>query len=206
MHTLAPIAVLASDAGEIVLTGGLVIGMIVVVGNLIHKVTRSRAREQTKREIAAYVAEGSMTPEEGERLIKADVVREERLTASVGVAPTKFVAKIASDLRKPDGLVVVGSSEVEEFLAVLPIERLWGAGPKTVSRLQQLGIHRIGDLRSVPASAVSARVWAQASARVWAEASGQRSEARWAEVPWAVAQWIPVGRESAWSAGWRDPG
>jgi hypothetical protein len=78
MHGLAPIMSLASDTGEIALTGGLVIGLVAVVGNLAHKVMRSRAREQTKREIAAYVAEGSMTPEEGERLIKADVPSWER--------------------------------------------------------------------------------------------------------------------------------
>lgn len=72
MNTLAPIVTLASDAGEIVMAGAMTMGLVVIVGNLAHKMMRSRSREQTKREIAAYVAEGSMTPEEGERLIKAD--------------------------------------------------------------------------------------------------------------------------------------
>jgi DNA polymerase IV len=68
------------------------------------------------------------------------------LTASVGIAPRKFVAKIASDLRKPDGLVVVGQGEVEAFLAPLPIGRLWGVGPKTLEHLEAMGVGAIGDL------------------------------------------------------------
>ncbi len=62
------------------------------------------------------------------RRIKDDVRREEGVVASVGVAPSKFLAKIASDLRKPDALVVVAPDRVGEFLAELPVERLWGAG------------------------------------------------------------------------------
>lgn len=67
----APLMTLANE-GEVMFVGAMTIGLVLVVGNLVHKILRSRAREQTKREIAAYVAEGSMTPEEGERLIKAD--------------------------------------------------------------------------------------------------------------------------------------
>jgi DNA polymerase-4 len=70
------------------------------------------------------------------------------LTASVGVAGTKYVAKVASDLRKPDGLTVVTDDEVYDFLWPLPVRRLWGAGPKTVSRLEALGLHKIGDVAS----------------------------------------------------------
>jgi DNA polymerase IV len=84
------------------------------------------------------------------RQIKADVRRAEGLTASVGVAPTKFVAKVASDLRKPDGLVVVRPDEVEAFLAALPLERLWGAGPKAIAHFRRLGVATIGQLRLVP--------------------------------------------------------
>jgi DNA polymerase-4 len=78
--------------------------------------------------------------------IKRAIRRETRLTASVGIAPVKFVAKIASDLEKPDGLVVVPSGTVREFLAPLALGRLWGVGPKTRAVLESLGMSTIGDL------------------------------------------------------------
>lgn len=78
--------------------------------------------------------------------IKAEIRTETHLTASVGVAPNKFVAKIASDLRKPDGLVIVPDGSVSTFLAPLEIARLWGCGPKTVPVLNAMGIFTIGDL------------------------------------------------------------
>jgi len=80
------------------------------------------------------------------RAIKGDIKAELGLTASAGVAPSKFVAKIASDLRKPDGLVVVPDGGVAAFLAPLPIERMWGVGPKTAPRLHALGLRTFGDL------------------------------------------------------------
>ncbi|MHB8763243.1 MAG: DNA polymerase IV, partial [Deferrisomatales bacterium] len=80
------------------------------------------------------------------REIKAEVRRVLGLVASVGVGPNKFVAKVASDLEKPDGLVVVGPGEAEVFLAPLPASRLWGVGPKTGERLARLGVRTIGDL------------------------------------------------------------
>ena len=82
------------------------------------------------------------------RRIKDDIKREVHLTASAGVAPTKFVAKIASDLKKPDGLVVVRADEVEALLMPLPIERMWGVGPKTAPKLHDLGYRTLGDLAS----------------------------------------------------------
>jgi DNA polymerase-4 len=78
--------------------------------------------------------------------IKRDIRRELELTASAGVAPCKFVAKVASDLRKPDGLVVVEPDEVAAFLAPLPIERMWGVGPKTAPKMRALGYATLGDL------------------------------------------------------------
>lgn len=62
------------------------------------------------------------------------------------MAPCKFVAKVASDLRKPDGLVVVPEDEVRAFLAPLPIERMWGVGPKTAPKLKNMGLLTLGDL------------------------------------------------------------
>lgn len=78
--------------------------------------------------------------------IRARVREELGLTASAGVAPSKFVAKIASDLRKPDGLVVVAPEQVEAFLAPLPVERMWGVGPKAAAALRAVGLRTIGAL------------------------------------------------------------
>jgi nucleotidyltransferase/DNA polymerase involved in DNA repair len=84
------------------------------------------------------------------RRIKREVWERERLTVSVGVAPNKFLAKLASDLEKPDGLVVVEPGREREFLHDLPVERLWGVGEKTASRLHSLGIATIGKLAAAP--------------------------------------------------------
>ncbi len=81
------------------------------------------------------------------RQIKAAVRDEVGLTISVGVATTKLVAKIASDLRKPDGLVVVPPGQEAAFLDPLPISRLWGVGPKTAAALVDYGVRTIGDLQ-----------------------------------------------------------
>jgi DNA polymerase-4 len=81
--------------------------------------------------------------------IKAAVRDDVGLTASVGVATTKLVAKIASDLRKPDGLVVVPPGEEAAFLAPLPIWRLWGVGEKTATMLADYGVRTIGDLAAL---------------------------------------------------------
>ncbi|MCC7540828.1 MAG: DNA polymerase IV [Deltaproteobacteria bacterium] len=80
------------------------------------------------------------------RRIKESILAETGLTASAGVAPCKFVAKVASDLRKPDGLVVVAEHDVASFLDPLPIERMWGVGQKTAPRLRASGLATIGDL------------------------------------------------------------
>jgi len=76
-----------------------------------------------------------------------DRIREaESLTASVGVATSKFVAKIASDLEKPDGLVVVPARTESDFLAPLPVSRLWGAGPRAQETFAELGLETIGEV------------------------------------------------------------
>ncbi len=81
------------------------------------------------------------------KTIKQAIKTELDLTASVGVAPLKFVAKIASDLNKPDGFVEVGPADVIAFLDPLPVSRLWGVGRVGCERLAKLNLHRIGDVR-----------------------------------------------------------
>ena len=81
------------------------------------------------------------------RTIREQIRSELNLTASAGVAPNKFLAKIASDWRKPDGLFVIQPGEVEAFLTPLPVGRLPGVGKVTESRLERLGIKTVGDLR-----------------------------------------------------------
>ena len=100
---------------------------------------------------------------DGETIARAikDAIRDEvRLTASVGVAATKLVAKIGSDLRKPDGLVVVPPGEEAAFLAPLPISRLWGVGEKTAAALRDFGV--ADDRR--PRRAAARRRWSGGSA------------------------------------------
>jgi DNA polymerase-4 len=82
--------------------------------------------------------------------IKRRIQQKLRLTASVGVARNKFLAKVASDLKKPDGLVVVEPGREKDFLAPLDIGRLWGVGPKTEAYLKNLGLERIGQLAALP--------------------------------------------------------
>jgi DNA polymerase-4 len=83
------------------------------------------------------------------RAVKQRIREETRLTASVGVAPNKFLAKLASDLRKPDGFMVVSAAEAPALLAALPVSRLWGVGRATEEVLAGLGVRKIGDLFSV---------------------------------------------------------
>jgi DNA polymerase IV len=78
--------------------------------------------------------------------IKQDIRQLTGLTASVGLAPNKFLAKIASDIRKPDGFMILEEKDVEAFLKNLPISRLWGVGPKTEQRLHELGFRTIGEV------------------------------------------------------------
>ena len=87
------------------------------------------------------------SPVEIAKKIKQQVVGMTGLTISAGVAPTKFVAKVASDMEKPDGLTVVEPGKVREFLDPLPIKKMWGAGKVTQKALARLGIHTFKDLR-----------------------------------------------------------
>lgn len=78
--------------------------------------------------------------------LKASIRSEVGLVASVGLAPNKFLAKLASDFRKPDGLVVIGQQEGKAFVRDLPIEALWGVGEKTAAALRRMGYERVGML------------------------------------------------------------
>lgn len=84
------------------------------------------------------------------RAIQSTIAEELKLDASVGVAPNKFLAKIASDLDKPNGFVVVQQADITEFLDQLDISRVWGVGPKTQQTFLRLGVQRIGQLRLLP--------------------------------------------------------
>jgi DNA polymerase IV len=84
------------------------------------------------------------------RRLKAQIREETLLTASAGVAPNKFLAKIASGWKKPDGLTVIAPERVERFLQQLPVDALWGVGPVTAGKLRAVGIARLVDVRTAP--------------------------------------------------------
>ncbi|MDP2650953.1 MAG: DNA polymerase IV, partial [bacterium] len=79
--------------------------------------------------------------------VKSEIKKKERLTISVGVAPNKFIAKIASGIKKPDGLAVIKENEAEEFLAPLSVRQIPGVGPKTEMLLQRKRIKLVKDLK-----------------------------------------------------------
>jgi DNA polymerase-4 len=85
-------------------------------------------------------------PEKLARSVKEDIKREQGLTASIGIALNRFVAKMASSSSKPEGLVIIPPQEVKQFLWVQPVNHLWGIGPKTEIALKNIGIYSIGDL------------------------------------------------------------
>jgi DNA polymerase-4 len=96
-------------------------------------------------------------PVDAVREIKRRVLAETGLTASAALAANKFVAKVASDLGKPDGLVVVPPGDEARFLAALDVERLWGVGRVTTAALHELGIRTIGQLQAVPRDVLARR-------------------------------------------------
>jgi DNA polymerase IV len=92
------------------------------------------------------------------RRVRAEIASEVGLPASAGIAGCKFVAKIASDLAKPDGQREVRTEDTRSFLAGLPVSRLWGVGPKLEARLQALGLRQVGDLAARDEAWLSARL------------------------------------------------
>ena len=97
------------------------------------------------------------SPDQIARELKQRIKAETKLTASAGVAPNKFLAKLASDLEKPDGLVIVRPDQVQAFLDPLPISRLWGVGKATLPRLEELGVRTFGDARRLTESELRER-------------------------------------------------
>ena len=93
--------------------------------------------------------------------LKVEIRSATGLTASAGVAPNKFLAKIASAWKKPDGLTVISPDRVERFLQGLPVDALWGVGPVTASRLRERGITRLIDVRTADAQVLREAVGSQ---------------------------------------------
>src|SRR3954465_11633800 len=90
--------------------------------------------------------------------VKARILEETRLTASAGVAPNKFLAKVASGWKKPDGLTVISPERVEPFLQQLPVDALWGVGPVTAQKLRARGIEKLVDVRAADLQLLHAAV------------------------------------------------
>ena len=133
-------------------------------------------------------------------LIRARVYDEQRITCSVGVASTKFVAKLASTQAKPDGLLVVPIDKVTAFLHPLPVGALWGVGERTEERLVSLGLRTVGDLAHTPVETLT---------RALGQASGDRlHDLAWGRdergvVPDAVEK--SIGNEETFARDIDDP-
>jgi len=111
-------------------------------------------------------------PPEIASLIKQRLRNDINLTASIGIAPNKFIAKIASDLKKPDGIVIVNNDDVLKFLRPLPISKMWGVGKKSEPHLQKCGIKTIGDLAKL-SEKQAADLLGKNSLRFWHLANGR---------------------------------
>lgn len=92
------------------------------------------------------ISDSTLPPEEIARRIKESIRTETGLSCSIGIAPNKLLAKIASDYRKPDGLTIIEQGGIGQVLGPLPVRKLWGIGPKTEARLQEMKIMTVADL------------------------------------------------------------
>ncbi len=118
--------------------------------------------------------EGISTATDVAREIRARIKEELHLTASAGVAPMKFVAKIASDYKKPDGLTVVHPDRVLEFLHPLSVRKMPGVGPATYVRLKELGLITVGELAAL-SQEEAAKIFGKHGLRLWSLANGNDS-------------------------------
>jgi nucleotidyltransferase/DNA polymerase involved in DNA repair len=121
-------------------------------------------------DVSGYAEDDNESIELARRLKKREF-ETEALTASVGIAPSKFVAKIASDLEKPDGLVHVPRLGVQHFLDPLPVSKIWGVGPRTEEKLKSMELHTIGELRSVERGLLASR-FGKLGDHLWRLANG----------------------------------
>ena len=106
------------------------------------------------------------------RQIKNRIRTETGLIASVGVAPNKYLAKLASDIGKPDGFVVLPPDKVMDFLSPLPVSRIWGVGAKGEKRLHDMGIRTIGQIAALPEKTLSDR-FGEMGRHIWQLAHGE---------------------------------
>jgi DNA polymerase IV len=133
-------------------------------------------------------------------LIRAQVVEQQGITCSIGVAPSKFVAKIASARCKPDGLLVVPAEGVLDFLYPLPVSALWGVGERTGEVLARLGLRTVGDIAHTPLATLQRELGAAAGTHLAALARG-RDERR-------VTPHVPeksIGAEETFATDIDDP-
>jgi DNA polymerase-4 len=132
--------------------------------------------------------------------IRARVHDEQGITCSVGVAPTKFVAKLASTRAKPDGLLVVPRDRVVAFLHPLPVGALWGVGERTEEQLTRLGLRTVGDLAHLPAATLE---------RALGRAQGRHlADLAWGRDPRRVVAQEPdrsIGAEETFATDVDDP-
>ena len=123
-------------------------------------------------DVTGIVADLAAAAEVARRL-KRRIRDRERLTASVGVAPNKFLAKFASDLDKPDGLVVLPLEDIPQRLWPMPVERLWGVGPRTAERLHHGGIATVGDVHRAGPAGLEPLIGATSAAHLYALSRGE---------------------------------
>ncbi len=116
------------------------------------------------------ISEQAQSSEEIAQKIKSRIAAATGLTCSIGIAPNKLLAKLASDMQKPDGLTIIGEADIAKRIWPLPVGKLLGVGPKTEWRLHELGVKSIGDLAQVPCE-ILAEHFGQAHARYLYEAS-----------------------------------
>ncbi len=95
------------------------------------------------------ISESGMSNEQIAREIKERIRQQTGLSCSIGIAPNKLLAKIASDMQKPDGLTVITMDNIENRIWPLPVRKLWGVGPKTEAFLKSIAVHTIGDLAAL---------------------------------------------------------
>jgi DNA polymerase-4 len=128
-------------------------------------------------DVAGALRRLRMTPAQIGEQVRARVVADWGITCSVGVSSTKFVAKLASGLAKPDGMLVVPRTDILDFLHPLPVSALWGVGKKTAERLSGIGLNRVGDVAALPVARLRRAIGVAAAEHLHALANGHDNRA-----------------------------